>query len=127
MNTHELIDRYIAIRDKKEAIAKEQKAVMARINSALERIETMLMDQLETAGSESIRTPAGTAYRSVRTSVKVEDRDQFLDYVRQHEGWDLLESRASKKDVESFLEEHQDLPPGLSVRRDAVINVRRPS
>jgi hypothetical protein len=125
MNTHDLIDRYIAIRDKKEEIAAEQKAVMARINNALSKIEKLLMEQLEEAGSESIRTPAGTCYRSIRTSVRVEDRDQFLDYVRENEAWDLLESRAAKKDVETFLEEHQDLPPGISVRRDAVVNIRR--
>ena len=127
MNTHDLVDRYVAIRDKKEEIAAEQKAVMARLNKALSKIETLLMEHLEQAGSESIKTSAGTCYRSVRTSVKVEDREQFLDYVRTNQAWDLLESRAAKKDVEAFLEEHQDLPPGVSVRRDAVVNVRRPS
>jgi hypothetical protein len=127
MNTHDLIGRYIEIRDRKEEIAKEQKAVMARINSALSKIETILMEQLESAGSESIKTSAGTCYRSIRTSVKVEDREQFLDYIRSNEAWDLLESRAAKKDVEAFLEEHQDIPPGLSIRRDAIIGVRRPS
>lgn len=127
MNAQDLINRYIEIRDKKEEIAKDQKVVMARINTALGKIETMLMEQLEAAGSESIKTKSGTCYRSIRTSVKVEDRDSFLNFIRENNAWDLLESRAAKKDVESFLEEHQDLPPGLSIRRDAVIGVRRPS
>ena len=127
MNAQELIQKYIQIRDKKDEIAKEQKAVMARINHALTKIEGMLMEQLEASGSESMKTHAGTCYRSIRSSVTVEDREVFLDYVRQHEAWDLLESRAAKKDVEAFLEEHEDIPPGLRIRRDAVINVRRPS
>ena len=127
MNAQELIDRYIQIRSAKEELAKKQKADNARINSALDKIETMLMTQMEDIGSDSIKTKAGTCYRSIRTSVKVEDRDTFLDFVRTNEAWDLLESRAAKKDVETFLEEHQDIPPGLSIRRDAIVGVRRPS
>lgn len=127
MNTQELIDRYIQIRDKKTELSEKQKADMARINNALGKIETMLMEQMEDIGSESIKTPAGTCYRSMRTSVKVEDRDTFLNYARENDAWDLLEFRAAKKDVEVFLEEHQDIPPGLSIRRDAMVGVRRPS
>ena len=127
MNAQELIDRYIQIRSAKEELAKKQKADNARINNALDKIEAMLMAQMEDIGSDSIKTKAGTCYRSIRTSVKVEDRETFLDFVKTNEAWELLESRAAKKDVETFLEEHQDIPPGLSIRRDAIVGVRRPS
>jgi len=127
MNTQELIDRYIQIRAAKEQLAKKQKADNARINNVLEKIEKLLMNQMEQLGSDSIKTKAGTCYRSIRTSVKVEDRDCFLDFVKSNEAWELLESRAAKSNVEQFLEQHQDIPPGLSIRRDAVVNIRRPN
>ena len=127
MNAQELIDRYVQIRAAKEQLAKKQKADNARINTVMEKIERVLMEQMEQIGSDSIKTKAGTCYRSIRTSVKVEDRDSFLDFVKSNEAWELLESRAAKSNVEQFLEQHQDIPPGLSIRRDAVVNIRRPS
>jgi len=127
MNAHELINKYIQIRDAKEELSKKQRADMARINVVLTKIEKMLMEQMQEQGSDSIKTKAGTCYQSIRTSVKVEDRTRFIDFVRENEAWDLLESRASKKEVEQFLEANQDIPEGISISREAIVGVRRPS
>jgi len=127
MNAQELIGKYIQIRDAKDELSKKQKADMARINTVLDKIEKMLMEQMQEIGSDSIKTKAGTCYQSIRASVRVEDREKFLNFVRENEAWDLLESRASKREVEQFLETNQDIPPGVSISRESIVGVRRPS
>lgn len=120
-----LVDKYVQLRDKKSELDKQHKDKMAKYNEALKELESRLLDQLNTLGVESARTPSGTAYRSIRSSVRVDDRDAFISFVRDNDGWDFVESRPNKSAVESYLEEQQELPPGVSINRQAVVNIRR--
>ena len=43
----------------------------------------------------------GTAYRSTRSSVTVEDPDAFMNHVTSNEAWELLDVRAKKRIVKS--------------------------
>jgi len=124
-NINTLVEKYIAIRDTKSQIAAEPKAVMDRISNAMKKIEERLLDEMNTLGTESMRTPSGTCYKSITTSAKVEDREAFMDFVRGNNAWDFIESRANKTAVSAFLEEHQELPPGVSVTRASAVNIRR--
>ena len=120
-----LVDKYVQLRDKKSELDTAHKERMAKYNHAMKELESRLLDQLNTLGVESARTPSGTAYRSIRSSVKVDDRDAFISFVRDNDGWDFVESRPNKSAVESYLEEQQELPPGVSMSRQAVVNIRR--
>lgn len=120
-----LVNKYIQLRDKKAELDKQHKDRMAKYNDALKELESRLLDQLNTLGVESARTPSGTAYRTIRSSVKVDDRDAFISFIRDNDGWDFVESRPNKNAVESYLEEQQELPPGVSINRQAVVNIRR--
>jgi hypothetical protein len=48
-----------------------------------------------------------------------------MDYVTNNGAFDLLDVRANKTAVEGFLDEHQDLPPGVNVRREIAVGFRR--
>ena len=120
-----LVEKYVQLRDKKSELDKAHKEKMAKYNNAMQELEARLLDNLNSMGVESARTPNGTAYRTVRSSVKVEDRDAFLDFIRENGEWEFLESRANKTAVESYLEEQEELPPGLSINRQSVVNIRR--
>lgn len=125
MQLAELIEKYLKIRDAKDAKVKEHKDELARYNNALTKIEQLLLKEFNETGQDSAKTPFGTAYRTIRTSAKVADRDSFFDFVRETEGWDFLESRANKSAVEAYMEEHDELPPGVDVSRTTTINIRR--
>jgi hypothetical protein len=116
---------YITIRDKVAEIKARQKNELAPYNAALEKLEGVMMTMLSKAGVESLRTSAGTAYVTERTSVTVADKSVFMDYITNNSAFDLLDVRANKTAVEGFLAEHQDLPPGLNIRREAAVNFRR--
>ena len=125
MQIDELIGKYIKIRDAKAEEESKHKEHMKRFNNAMTKIEQMLLSEFNETGQESAKTPHGTAYRSVRVAAKVADRDSFLAFVRESDGWDFLESRVNKTAVQEYMDEHDELPPGVNVSRSVTINIRR--
>ena len=125
MNYNEMVEAYIKYRDKKAAMKAEYDKSVAKIDLVLERIEQKLLAYFNESGLESIRTGAGTAYRSVKTTASVADRDVFLEFVRDNDAWELLETRAAKKAVEDYRAANDDLPPGINWSAVATLNVRR--
>jgi hypothetical protein len=45
----------------------------------------------------------GTAYLSNTLSVKVDDRDIFLDFIRANEAWEFLDARPYKDPVKEWI------------------------
>ena len=85
----------------------------------------MFLAEFNETGQESAKTEHGTAYKATRMSTKVSDRDAFLNFVRENEAWEFLESRANKTAVTAYMEENEDVPPGVDVSRISTINIRR--
>lgn len=123
MTIEDLAARYVAIRDEKAKLAAERKVIDDKIAKAMRKIEGMLLDQLNTIGAESVRTPAGTCYKSVKTSAVVDSRDDFMPFALENP--QFLESRANKTAVEEYLETTGELPPGVRVTRAVTVNIRR--
>lgn len=120
-----LVERYIALRDKKAELKAAYDESVKDIDSALERIENHLLDRMQKLGVESVRTQFGTPYITVRTSTSAADKSAFMDFVRSQDAWELLEVRPSKTNIEAWRKEHNDLPPGLNWREERVVNVKR--
>jgi hypothetical protein len=121
----QLVERYIKLRDAKAEIARVAKEKAARIDTVQKRIEAALLAQFNQLGLDNVKTAAGTAYKSTRTSATVADRDAMLEWVIANENWNFIESRVNKTAVEEFRNEHNDLPPGINWSEEIVINVRR--
>ena len=121
----EIVARYIALRDKKAEIKAKYDAEVEAIDAAMNRVENYLLKLMTELGVESIRTSAGTPYVSRRTSATVADWDAFLDWVQRNGEWPMLERRANKTVVQSWRDEHNDLPPGLNWREERVVNIKR--
>lgn len=120
-----IVERYIALRDRKSEMKKEYDSKVAAIDEGLEKIENFMLKHLQSTGSSSIRTEAGTFFKQVVTKASVADKDTFMSYVRDNDLWALLEVRASKSAVDQFRTEHNDLPPGINWTETLTVNVRR--
>lgn len=127
MKLSEAVELYIKLRDKKAQIKAEMDAKIAPINENMAKLEAKLLEAFTKVGMDSVKTEFGTAYTTTRVSASVADRSVFMDYVRDNDEWDLLEVRASKTAVEQFRTIHDDIPPGVSIREERVVNVRRSS
>lgn len=121
----ELIEKYITLREAKDKIKREAKEKTDRIDAVLDKMEGAILEEFQTTGVDSVKTAAGTAYRSTRTSATVADWDTVLAWVRQNDQWHMLERRVSKDAVVQFREANDDLPPGVNWREEQVVNVRR--
>lgn len=120
-----LVDKYIKFRDIKAKLKAKHSNELEPVETALKTIEATLLSKFAEIGTESVRTTAGTAFKSTRTSATVVDWDQVLDYVKANGAWELLERRVNKSAVEEFREANDDLPPGVNMRSEITINVRR--
>lgn len=125
MKISELVEKYVALRDKKAEYKGEYEAKVAKVDQVLNKIECKLLEVFEQTGMDSVKTEFGTAYKSVRSSASVADRDTFMEYVKEHDEWQLVEVRAAKLAVEQFKDVNNDLPPGVNWREERVVNFRR--
>lgn len=124
-NTAEIVTRYIALRDKKAELDAAHKAKVAEYDTAMEKIEQHLLAQLQANEADSMATAAGTFYKSETMSVRVDDWQSTLNFIKAENAWHMLDKRVNKTAVKEFMEAVNDLPPGLSLHREAVVRVRR--
>lgn len=75
-------------------------------------------------GLRNVPTQHGTGYWATHVSASVAAPEVFRSYVLENKAWDLLELRAGKKGVESFVNAHGEPPPGVNYTRTSVFNLR---
>lgn len=119
-----LIEKYINVRDAIAVISDRHKQELEPHRQSLEVLETALQGMLNDVGGDSIKTPAGTAYRSTATTAKVEDWPAFVTYVSQSGDTELLVRNVNKTRLQECVEAGR-LVPGCSMGQVSRINVRR--
>lgn len=129
MNLEDLVAKYVALRDRKAALEAAHKEKLAPLNSAMDKVEGLLLRALNDIGGEaaSIKTASGTAYITHRTSAKVRDWEGFFEgYVVPNAAWHMVNRACNKTAVAEFIEEYQTPPPGIEWVREAAVNINRP-
>ena len=125
MDINAIVEKYIKLRDKKAEKKKAYEADVELIESVMKKVEGVMQAYFTEHGMESVRTDAGTVYRGTRTSCSVADKEAFFNWLKETGEWPLLDIRASKTNVEEYVKENQDLPPGLNWNSEPTIGVRR--
>lgn len=121
-----LVAKYVELRDEVAQREAQFKTEIAVPKSKMEKIEIEFLRRFNERGAESVRTAQGTAYRTVRTSVTCGDWETFFNtFVVPQQAWEFIEHRPSKTSVLQFRGEHNDLPPGINLREEAVVGFRR--
>jgi hypothetical protein len=122
------IDQYIRLRDRISEIKKKHEAELEPYKVALEQLNTMLLNHLNTIGTDSASaTGVGTVYRTEKKSASIGDQGEFRRYVIGGELWDLCDWRANTPAVEEFIKTHHTPPPGVNFSSTFVVGVRRAS
>lgn len=125
MNYEEAAAKYVALRNEKERIEREAKTAVAELNSTMQDLENWFTVRAQEEGLTKINTPVGTVYWSTHNSATVADRTALFDFCKESGAWDLIESRASKTAVKSFIEGHGVPPPGVNFSSIQVFNLRK--
>jgi hypothetical protein len=121
----EMVRKYIELRDRKAELKRAYDKSVDDIDATLAKCESFFLAEMRRLGLKALPTTDGIAYQENRVSVTVADRNGFLDFARSNEAWDLMDIRASKKNIEQYRQDHDDLPPGINWREEVVVNVRR--
>ena len=126
MKLSDAVSLYIQLRDQKSQMKADFEASVAPLQEKMDKLEAKLLEVFNKTGMDSVKTEFGTAYATVRTSASIADRDAFMDFVKANEEWALLEVRVSKTAVDQYRSANDDeLPPGVNVREERVVNIRR--
>jgi len=117
---------YIKMREKKAEISQELEAKMSDMEEKMKTVKTAILDHMKELGAESLRTDAGTVYRTVRTTYSTNDWDSMNKFILEHSVPELLEKRIHQTNMKVFLEEHPDvLPPGLNANMEYSVTIKR--
>jgi hypothetical protein len=127
----DLIGQYITLRNYVEAQTRAHNEKMEQYTNAMAAIEAYMGGQLqEQAGSEagksSIATPQGTCFRKLQTSVKIVDRDTFMDFVFDGRREGFITNHVSKDAVTEYLEQFKSVPPGIDISTRWAIQFNSP-
>jgi len=126
MKIADAVQLYIQLRDKIAEEEAQLKERIAPLKEKMTKLEAKLLEVFDTTGMDSVKTEFGTAYSSKRTSASVADRETFMEFVRERDEWGLLIVRPNATAVEQYLESHNDeLPPGIDLRVERVVKIRR--
>lgn len=122
----ELVSAFIKIREKKSQLKAEYEAKVAKYDETANKIEAVLLAKFNEMGLDSIKTPAGTAYASVRASATVADWDAFKTFLQSTDDpYFFIERRVNKTAVEQYKAANEDLPPGVNWSETRVVNFRK--
>lgn len=100
----------------------------AALREKLEKGEAWLLDQINNAGVNSMKCPAGTVYISETMAVTAADKAGFAEFVRNTGEIELLEMRPSKSAIKEYMDRNGGaLPPGITTRTERSLNIRRAS
>jgi hypothetical protein len=120
------VDQYVRLRDKITEMKERHKAELAPYNEALEKLNALLLSHLNEIEGESVRTEAGTVYRTEKKSASLADADAFMRFVIGTGSWDLLDRKANVTAVADFIEENDGhTPPGVNFSSTLIVGVRR--
>lgn len=123
----DVIDRYIALRDRKAELKAEFDGKVSAIDEGMDKCEAFILNHLTKSGQTSAGTASGTAFISEVTSVTVADPEMFKQYLHDTGNWHLADIRAQKTAVVEFKDENADLPPGVNFRAEKVVRFRKPT
>lgn len=119
------IQDYINIKDQRDVLRQQYTDADERLKTIQAKIEAFLLEEAERAGVSSFSTTEGTAFKKVKTLYNVSDGEVFYRWVNETGEAEMLQKRLSPDAVKSFVEETGDLPPGVSMVNELVIQIRR--
>lgn len=123
----QLVETYIKLRDKKAELEAAHKHNVGPITEGMTKIEAALLAEMQKQGTSSVAVKGiGTAYTTTKTSVTMAEWDSYLEFIREQEDpYRFLDRKPNKTAVEEYMDEHQDVPPGINLRRELAVNIRR--
>lgn len=126
VNVEQLVEVYITLRDRKNAVQAEADKQIAEIDRDMQLITSHLLEVCKELSADNIRTGAGTVIRAVKSKFWTSDWASMYRFIEEHNMFDLLERRIHQTNMRLFLEANPELlPEGLNIEKEYNITIRR--
>ncbi|MCX5637112.1 MAG: hypothetical protein NTX52_05400 [Planctomycetota bacterium] len=126
MDINRVVNVFLKIRDEKARITREYEAAIAKLDEQQGRLNAVLLEECKTLNVESIRTEAGTAFKTVKQRYWVNDWSAVEKFIYDNDAFDLLERRLAQTAAKTWTKEYPDNPiPSLVVDSKYQITIRR--
>ncbi len=120
-----MAEKYRQLRDKKDLIKQRHAVELKPFTEAMDQLEAEMQRQLEAQNASSMKTAAGTVIRAVRRSITVADPEEFRQWAEANGMMGMYQNRVSPEAVEAYVEQGNQLPPGLKHTAITTIQVRK--
>ncbi len=117
----------VKLRDKRATLKKKFDEIDAQLKADMERLEAWLLQKLGEAGTDTFKNESGTAYITETVRAGCGDWTLFWKWCADNHRVDMLEKRVASKAIQEYMEEHNELPPGVTITTYRDVTVRRPS
>lgn len=128
LSVEELVGIYLKIRNAIQEKEEQHKLELQELTDQFDAISNELLDICNAQGVDSLRTPAGTISRRVRSRYWTSDWDSMYQFIQENDAPFLLEQRIHASNMRQFLEDNPDkFPMGLQNERKYTVQVRKPT
>jgi hypothetical protein len=124
-NVDELVSQYVRLRDRIKEADDAHKKKTAGARELLEKLNGKMLERLNDLGGESVKTSAGTVYRTTKKSASIADGDLFRGWVIENGAYDVVDWKANANAVEDFIKAEGTPPPGVNYSQTYLVGVRR--
>lgn len=125
MATDQITKLRIQIRDRRASLKAQYEREDADLKLKDEKLGAILLTRLREQGAESMRTAHGTIYIAEEVFASVADKEALKQHVVNHDAWELLTLMANRASVKQYVEDNGDAPPGVNIRKEISVRVRR--
>ncbi len=120
------VKAYLNIKTKRAELSADFDTEDTILKDQQELIKTELLGYLKENDLKSVKTEAGTFYKTVKTRYWTSDWEQMHKFVLEHKVPEFLEKRLSQGVVKQFLEENPEVvPKGLNSDSEFAVTVRK--
>lgn len=121
------VEQFIQVRDHLKDMEKLYNEATKPFREVKDLLEGKMRAFLVETGQENAATKFGTVHLSTRYTASLADSDAFMEFVKSHDLFDLMDRRANSTAVREYAEEHGTLPPGVNLSANETVGVRRKS
>ena len=120
------VKAYLKIKTKRAELSENFDTEDTILKDQQELIKTELLGYLKENDLKSVKTEAGTFYKTIKTRYWTSDWEEMHKFVLEHEVPEFFEKRLSQGVVKQFLEENPEaVPKGLNANSEFAVTVRK--
>lgn len=118
---------FLKIRDKRAEIKAAFDVEDKKLIAQQDKVKAALLDFCKINGLDSVKTPAGTFFRTVKTRYWTNDWEAMNAFIKEHDVPEMYEKRLNQTVVKEFIAEELDgdAPDFINITSEYQVSVRK--